>query len=198
MVASEAVWVRRSAIRPIPRYSLVSARAVEQVLGRVARWESDEVDWATEQQGHLDALQPALAAFLVKQVAAGEPLVSLARELRVCLFLLFESEHVEALQQVTADQLGASEAGLRADEELRVSDPVDPLDSEDIVGIEQPDVMNWLNASISSALAEQAEVIDVDDLGRVFRSLLVAVLALSEAVRAPKGLAAPRGGEPVV
>lgn len=197
--------VRRSAIRPIAHYSRVSGRAVDHVVQRILRENSREKssaeeiskNWFASGELQLQARQPALGQYLLRHVAASEDIQRLAQQLRVGIFLMFEHGHNGDLLVLGEDQLNVCEASLRADEELRISDPVDPMDTEDMVGVEQPELMSWLNARLAHVLSEQAETIDVDDVGKVFRSLLVAVLALSEAVQAPSGIDSDRERGPI-
>ena len=83
--------------------------------------------------------------------------------------------------------MAAADLALTADEELRRSDPRDALDSEDIVAIDQPALVAFVNEHIERTLAQNAVAVDVDDVDVVFRAILVEILALSQAVAPPPG-----------
>ena len=83
--------------------------------------------------------------------------------------------------------MAAADLALTADEELRRSDPRDALDSEDIVAIDQPALVAFVNEHIERTLAQNAVAVDVDDVDIVFRAILVEILALSQAVAPPPG-----------
>lgn len=145
------------------------------------------------------SVQPALSAYLQSEapLALQAQALEFGKELGVGVFLMFEAAHGGALETLTEQSIAASEAELRADEELRVAEPKDPLDSEDILAVEQAHLMAHLNTRLSETLAFHADAIDVDHVGQVYRSLVVAILALSKAVVAPRGYSPPREGESV-
>ena len=60
------------------------------------------------------------------------------------------------LRGSTEDAVAAADASLGADEELRRSDPMDALDSEDIVAIEQPALVSFVNEHIGRTLEKHA------------------------------------------
>jgi len=183
------VWVRRSAIRPVPRFAQVPASALaaarsETVQGR-------------EGLERLAAAQPALARFLRQRFE--QPLdataLALAQTLVARVFVAFESAFGERLGVATDDAVSLVEHSLATDEALRQSDPMDALDSEDIVGIEQPALVAFVNERIDETLDQHARSIDVDHVAVVFRTILVQILVLSQAVAPPPGFTTGRGPE---
>jgi hypothetical protein len=115
--------------------------------------------------------------------------------LALAVYVGFESFAGSALGALTAEAVAAADLALSADEELRRSDPRDALDSEDIVAIDQPALVAFVNDHIERTLEQHAEVVDVDDVDVVFRTILVEIVALSHAVAPPPGTA-PFGEEP--
>ena len=87
----------------------------------------------------------------------------------------------------------AARQRAKADEELRRGDPMDALDSEDIVAIEQPALVSFVNEHIGLTLDEHAGSVDVDHVAAVFRVILIEILALSHAVQPPPGHSTVRG-----
>jgi hypothetical protein len=183
------VWLRRSAIRPIPRY----ARVPESTLAALEATFSaaDERARQLARAGHerLKSEQPALAEYLAESWSPSldETALALGQMLAVAVFLAFEAFSPSPLEQLSAELLGAARLGLDADEELRRSDPTDPLDSEDIIAIEQPALVAFVNDHLGRTLERHADSVDVDDVALVFRTLLVEIIALSHVVARPPG-----------
>jgi hypothetical protein len=183
------VWLRRSAIRPIPRY----ARVPESTLAALEATFSaaDERARQLARAGHerLKSEQPALAEYLADSWSPSldETALALGQMLAVAVFLAFEAFSPSALEPLSAELLGAARLGLDADEELRRSDPTDPLDSEDIVAIEQPALVAFINDHLGRTLERHADSVDVDDVALVFRTLLIEIIALSHVVARPPG-----------
>jgi hypothetical protein len=141
--------------------------------------------------GHerLKSDQPALAEFLARQwsPALDETALALGQSLAVAIFLAFEAHSPSSLQRLGSEALSDARLGLDADEDLRRVEAADPLDSEDILAIEQPALIAFVNEQLSRTLERHADSVDVDDVALVFRTLLVEIIALSRAVRPPPG-----------
>ncbi|HVZ32884.1 MAG TPA: hypothetical protein VG963_10680, partial [Polyangiaceae bacterium] len=103
---------------------------------------ADERARALARIGHerLKSDQPALAEFLARQwsPALDETALALGQSLAVAIFLAFEAHSPISLQRLGPDALSDARLGLDADEDLRRVEAADPLESEDIVAIEQP------------------------------------------------------------
>ena len=81
--------------------------------------------------------------------------------------------------------LAAAETALKVEEELRAVHSDEPLELEDVMAIEQPAVLAFVNEHVDAALEPQdgaAGDVDVDDVHTVYRVVLVLTLALSHAV----------------
>ena len=184
------MWVRRSAIRPVPRFAQVPESAL--VLAASAA--------VSGRQGleRLAAAQPSLSRYLRQRFE--QPLdttaLALGQTLAASVFAAFEAAFGERLTVASDDTVSLVELSLAADEVLRQTDPMDALDSEDIVGIEQPALVAFVNEQIDETLDEHARSIDVDHVAVVFRTILVQILVLSQAVAPPPGFATGRGPDP--
>jgi hypothetical protein len=183
------VWVRRSAIRPVPSYARVPAHA----LHRVREGLGDDDDDA---RGQLDAAferfersQPAVAAHVASAMnrPLDETALALGYFLTLAVWMAFEYAHGDDVDEVGDEELRATAELLDLDEELRRSDPAETLDSDDVVAMEQPHVLDFVHEHLDVTLESHAEEIDVDDVHTVYRLVLVEVLALSYAVRRPAG-----------
>jgi len=135
--------------------------------------------------------QRALAEYLRQRLphSLDDVARALGQTLSVTLFMAFEETSTGELGPASADEVAAADAALDADEELRRADPVDALESEDIIAIEQPALVAFVNHHVGLALEKHADSVDVDDVALVFRALLVEIMALSHAMIPPDGAA---------
>ena len=77
---------------------------------------------------------------------------------------------------------------LELDEQIRLSDQAEVVDSDDVVAMEQPQLLEFIHEHLDAALEANADEVDVDDVHQVYRAILVLVLALSYAVRTPSNV----------
>jgi hypothetical protein len=183
------VWVRRSAIRPVPRFARVPPTAVAAVRAMLSGSDEQARSLAREGLERFNTEQRALARYLLERLShsRGDAALALGQMLTVAVFMAFESSPGTRLRGSTEDEVAAADASLGADEELRRNDPMDALDSEDIVAIEQPALVSFVNEHIGRTLEKHAGSIDVDHVAAVFRAILVEILALSHSVLPPPG-----------
>lgn len=194
MLPSEGVWVRRAAIRPVPLYARVSSHVLTAIETELA----DDDELAREQLdtafSRFEQSQPALAARVAD--ALGRPLdetaLALGYFLTLAVWLAFERNFEDRLSEVTADELEAAEQSLELDEELRRLDPAEAVDSDDVIAMEQPDVLGFVQEHLDAALEAHAGTVDVDDVDAIYRVVLVEILALSYAVEAPAHYVLPK------
>lgn len=161
------------------------------VEARLARGDGGSLAGGGDGLSRLESRQLALAGYLKTglQRSLDRVALQLAQTLSAAVFMAFEGLPGAVLRQASPDVIAAAEASLAADEALRRSEPCDALDSEDIVAIEQPALMAFVNQHIDAALEEHADSVDVDDVDIVFRLILVEILALSHSVVPPPGQA---------
>jgi hypothetical protein len=193
------VWVRRSAIRLVPRFARVPASAVAAVEAMLSGTDDRTRSLAREGLDRFNTEQRPLSRYVFERLqrSLDEPASGLGRMLVVAVFLAFESVPGLRLRPSSEDEVSAADAALAADEELRRTDPMDALDSEDIVAIEQPALVAFVNEHIGRTLEKHAGTIDVDHVAVVFRAILVEILTLSHAVEPPPGHSPARGREPM-
>jgi hypothetical protein len=192
-------WVRGAAIRPVPAYAVVPQATLAAVERELARDEDDarsELDLAFHR---FEETQPHLAAKMGDVLARpiDETALALGYFLSIAIWLAFERAFGERLAVVSEDALKATETALALEEELRASHSDEPLELDDVVAMEQPGILGFVNEHVEAALdpqrggveaedEEEGDEIDVDDVHLVYRAILVLTLALSHAV-APKG-----------
>lgn len=183
------MWVRASAIRPVPSFARVPSAALEAVRLGLAEDEDEarpELDAAFDR---FERQQPGLAAHIGDVL--GEPLdetaLALGYFLVLTIWLAFDKAHAEQIEQVSAESIAATQSLLTLDEELRRADPTESLDTDDVVGTQQPDLVQFVHEHMNATLEANASHIDVDDVDAIYRVVLVEILALSYAVQQPAG-----------
>lgn len=189
------MWVRGAAIRPVPPYAVVPREILERVEQELAEGglgTKSELDDAFER---FERTQPALAQHAADILARplDETALALGYFLTIAVWLGFERAFRDRLGVVTEEERAAADAALELEEQLRASNTEEPLDLEDVMAIEQPGVLAFLNEHVEAALEPEEDGssdVDVDDVHLVYRSVLVETLALSHAV-------APTGGAQV-
>ncbi|HEX2736180.1 MAG TPA: hypothetical protein VHM70_31480 [Polyangiaceae bacterium] len=183
------MWVRATAIRPVPAYARVPEGALEAVRMSLADDEDAaraQLDQAFER---FEREQPCLAAHIGDVLA--EPLdetaLALGYFLALATWLAFDRAHGNQIEQVGAEAIAATQELLELDEELRRADPSESLDTDDIIGMEQPELMDFVHEHVNATLESNSSDIEVDDVDTIYRVILVEILALSYSVYRPAG-----------
>jgi len=187
------MWVRGAAIRPVPRYAVVSAQTLDQI-------ERELADDSPRAHGELDGAfarfettQPHLADTISQVLSKplDETALALGYFLSISIWLSFERTFGDArLREVSLDAIAATREAIALEEELRAGRGDEPLDLDDVVSIEQPNVLAFVHEHVDAALdpsarpesrAEPREI-DVDDVHVVYRVIVLLTLCLSHAV----------------
>jgi len=187
------VWVRRAAIRPVPPYATVPLRSLADVEEQLAEDGDDARHRLDDAFSRFEETQPALAE-RVSQALNGpldETALALGYFLTLAIWLAFDSVFGTALDEVSETALVGVEESLQLDEQIRLSDPAEAVDSDDVVAMEQPDILTFVHEHLDAALEANASEVDVDDVHAIYRVVLIEILALSYAVRAPSNWVAP-------
>jgi len=181
------VWVRRAAIRPVPSYAHLPLRALTEVEEQLGEDDDLARERLDEAFNRFEATQPAMAERI--STTLGEPLdetaLALGYFLTLSIWLAFDNVFGADLTEVTETALTSVEEALQLDEQLRLADPAEAVDSDDVVAMEQPDTLAFVHEHIDAALEANANEVDVEDVHSIYHLVLVEVLALSYAVRAP-------------
>lgn len=186
------MWVRRAAIRPVPAYAQVPEHVLTTLEDELAEERDDaraELDRAFER---FEEVQPVLSSHLGDALAKqkDETALALGYFLTLAIWMGFERTFHGDLEVVDEVALAGVEESLTLDEELRVADPAEVMDSDDVVSMEQPHLVRFVHEHVEAALEAHADQVDVDAVHAVYRAVLVEILALSYAVRPPKNLGA--------
>ena len=190
------VWVRGAAIRPVPNYAVIHGVVLERIERELAHDVRPHRALAAPDPIDLEALftrfeqtQPALARRVtdVLDRPLDQTAVALGCFLSVTIWLAFERTFGKRLVEVTDEALGASEAALALEEELRAGHENEPFELEDIIEQQQPAILDFVHEHLEAALEGDAEPaernVDVDDVHLVYRAMLVLTVALSHAVK---------------
>ncbi len=183
------MFVHRAAIAPVPRYARVGSEAVEAVERSLGGDEAALQRALDRGFRDLSRRHPALAAWLSDVVSdrRDELAQSLGYFLVVTVFQAFQEAFPSRLGEVDRTTLDVAEASLEFDRRLRAEDGNEPLDSDDVVAMGQPAVVEFVHHHIAQAIEQGGSELDVDDLDRIYRAVLVEVIALTRAVQAPPG-----------
>jgi hypothetical protein len=187
------VWVRRAAIRPVPTYAQLPLRALSGVEDQLGEDDDQARERLDEAFNRFEETQPALADRISTTLSGplDETALALGYFLTLAIWLAFEATFGSALSEVSTTALSGVEESLQLDEQIRLSDPAEAVDSDDVVAMEQPDILAFVHEHLDAALGANANEVDVDDVHAVYRVVLVEILALSYAVKAPANWAMP-------
>lgn len=183
------MWVRATAIRPVPSYARVAASAIDAVRRGLADEDDSVRTQLDEAFDRFEREQPGLAAHIGDTLSSplDETALALGYFLTLVVWMGFERSHGAYLDEVTAESIQATEELLELDEQLRRKDPAEALDTDDVIAMEQPGLLEFVHEHLDATLDAHAEEVDVDDVHTVYRLVLVEILALSYAVRKPAG-----------
>ena len=193
------MWVRGAAIRPVPSYAVVDREFLDRIEEELAENGLSPKPDLDDAFGRFEQTQAALAQMAALTLARplDETALALGYFLTIAVWLGFERAFGARLAEVTEQELEAAQSALSLAEELRATHAHEPLELEDVMAIEQPGILAFINEHVEAALepgdgeSREAREVDVDDVHAVYRSVLVMTLALSHAV-APASGARPR------
>ncbi len=181
------MWVRRAAIRPVPRFAEVGEAVLVRIEDDLARDAEGSKLKLDEAFTRFEKTQPALSARLSEELARplDDTALALGYFLTLAVWLGFDETFGSEMSQVTELELTGVEESLDLDEQIRLSDPAEAVDSDDVIAMEQPHLLAFVNEHLDAALEANADEVDVDDVHKVYRLILIEILALSYAVRSP-------------
>lgn len=187
------MFLRKAALRPVPRWAVVDEEVIATVEASLEDDEKNLQESLDRGYSELDRLQPAIALWMADELSRvrDELVQSVGYFLSVTVYLAFREAFPTRLREVDEGMLQIAEATLAADEELRAEDPMEILDSDDVLAISQPSLVAYVQHHVGEALDQGEGEVDLDELDRVYRALLVQVIALSHAVASPTGELGP-------
>jgi len=187
------VFVRKAALRPVPSWAVVDSQFIEAVELSL---ETEDVELQVAlDRGYreFDAKQPALAAFAAAELSETEDELaqSLGYFLIVTVFLAFQEAFPRRMGAVAEAELNIAGEMLAVDEALRAEDPSEIMDSDDVVAMGQPSILSYVQHHVAEALEQGDGDVDLEQLDRVYRAVLVEVIALGQGVISPSGGVGP-------
>lgn len=183
------MFVRKAALRPVPRYAVVDEFALDTLEDALGEEEDDLQRALDDGYRAMDRLQPDLAAWIASQVSSrdDELAQSVGYFLAVTVYLAFREAFPTRLGPVDASSLALAVDTLDTDVELRANDPTEVMESDDIVAMGQPALVSYVQHHFDEAIAQSEPDADLRAFDTVYRAILVEVIALSHAVRSPDG-----------
>lgn len=183
------VFLRKAAIRPVPRWAVVDEMAIDALEENLGDGEDRLQQVLDAGYREMDRLQPHLAAWLATQVSTREDELaqSVGYFLAVTVYLAFREAFPTRLLPIDELSLQLAIETLSADEELRANDPHEVMESDDVVAMGQPLVLDYVQHHFDEALQQAEDGVDLEAFDVVYRTILVEVIALSHAVRPPDG-----------
>lgn len=187
------MFVQKAALRAVPAWAVVEPQHIEAVEQALDDEESDLQDALDRGYRELDAKQPAIAAFAAAELSEtqDELAQSLGYFLMVTIFMAFQEAFPRRLGEVPQAELEVAAEMLAVDEALRAQDPVEIIDSDDVVAMGQPNVLSYVQHHLAEALEQGDGDLDLEELDRVYRAVLVEVIALGQSVASPTGTVGP-------
>ena len=198
------MWVRGAAIRPVPPYAVVDREVLDRIEEELAENGLSPKSDLDDAFGRFEQTQVARAQSAAQVLARplDETALALGYFLTIAVWLAFERAFGARLCEVDDQALEAAQSALTLEEELRATHAHEPLELEDVMAIEQPSILAFVNEHVEAALEpsdghghasgeREAREVDVDDVHAVYRNVLVLTLALSHAVSPVSG-ARPR------
>ncbi|MBL8741735.1 MAG: hypothetical protein JNK04_11595 [Myxococcales bacterium] len=185
------MWVRRAAIRPVPEFAKIPAWVVERLEDELTEAIGDGEVTPTILDEALERFendQPVLSDHISEVVGRQkrEPALGFGYFLMIAVYLAFERAFPGDIQTIEAVSIKSTEEALMLDEEIRMADPAEVVESDDVIAMEQPHLCKYVQEHLDAALEAHANDIDVDDVHAIYRAVLVEILTLSYAVRPPR------------
>lgn len=167
----------------IPRYALDKVREELLVDGEDAHDRLDEAFEDFEEQ------QPVVASHVGQILSRplSEPAMALGFFLSLSIWLAFEHTHGAAVQCVTSEELHSTKELMSFDEGLRREESQESLETADVIGMEQPALVEFVHQHMEATLDLRHSEVTADEMQLIYRTVLVEILALSYAVQAPMG-----------
>jgi hypothetical protein len=182
------MWVRRAAIRPVPSYAKVVTLDVERVEDSLSSDDPESEERLAQALGRFEATQPALSARVAAEL--GRPLdetaLALGYFLSIAVWMTFEASFGARLGEVHESDIEAASQALALDEELRRDAPDEAVDTDDVVAMEQPAMVEFVRGHVEVALEAHSDEVEIDDVDSIYRLILLEIVSLSHSVRPPE------------
>lgn len=183
-------FLRKAALRPVPRWAVIDEDVVTTMESQL-EGEGDALQHTLDTTfREMDRKQPVLAQWLAERVSdrSDDLAQSLGYFLAVTVYLAFREAFPTRLATVDETQLALAIETFAADEQLRRDDPAEIMETDDVVAMTQPSLVHFIQHHLDEAIEQAGESPDLEAFDHVYRTVLVEVVALSHAVTPPEGL----------
>ena len=181
------MWVRQRAIRSVPSYARIETTTLEKIE---AGFDDSDGGQAKLERAfeRFERTQPTLADHFAQlfQRPLEETSLALGYFLSLSIWLAFEESFGPRLNLVGDADLQAAAQSLQLDEQLRRDDPHESVDTDDVIAMEQPAIVEFIREHVDVALENSSETVKVEEIDVIYHSILIEVLALSQAVKPPE------------
>ncbi|RYE79489.1 MAG: hypothetical protein EOO74_03635, partial [Myxococcales bacterium] len=175
------MWVRRAAIRPVAPHARVPEEVLDRVEESLTTPDGGEDDTFARTFARFESEQPALASRVASVLARpmGETPLALGYFLSLAVWLAFAESFGPRLRTVTEEEAEATLEALQLDEELRQEAPDEVVETDDVIAMEQPHLVDFVREHIDVALEADPIGVEVEEVDLIYRMVLLAVVALS-------------------
>ena len=181
--------LHRAAIAPIPKFAAVAEHAIDAIEQALVERDDDLQAFLDQEHRNFDHRQPHLCAWIAGHLSdvRDELAQSLGYFLTVSVYMAFAEAFPSRLTEVDDHAIELAERTLLTDEELRAHDPNRVMGSDDVVAMDQPALLQFVQFHVDEALSQSNHDIDLNQLDHIYRTTLIEVIALSHAVASPTG-----------
>ncbi len=184
------MWVRRAAIRPIPTFAQIPEHVLHHFEDLLVENYPDTREFVDQSFSKLEGNQPALFEYVMKILNRDLDQFALALGYFLSLATWFSFDHLfgDTLCAITPMELAGVRESLQLDEQLRLADPLESLDTDDVIAIEQPHLLHFIQEHLSALMENSTDEMDLDHVHEIYQMILTEVLALSYAIKPPAHL----------
>lgn len=181
------VWVRRAAIRPVPPYARVPEQALERVEESLTVSDGGQDDTFSRTFALFEEAQPSLATRVATVLAKpmGETPLALGYFLSLAVWMSFDQCFGERVRVVSEEDIEAAMEALQLDEELRQEAPDEAIETDDVIAMEQPHLVDFVREHIDVALEADPIGVEVEEVDVIYRLVLLVIVSLSYSVESP-------------
>lgn len=165
-------------------------QALERVEQNLTATERSSTDLFAQTFSLFERGQPAfserVAAVLARPL--GDTPLALGYFLSLAVWMAFEQTFGARLRKVTEEEIEATMESLELDEELRQDAPDEAVETDDVIAMEQPHLVDFVREHIDIALEADPVGVEVEEVDTIYRMVLLEIVVLSYAVDAPGSL----------
>lgn len=173
----------------MPSYARIPRTALERVRQELLADGEDAQERLDDAFDRFEDMQPALSDYIgsILERPSSDAATALGFFLSLSIWMAFDHYHGHSLREVGEDELHSTRELLTLDGVIREAEPADPLETVDVIGMEQPALVEFVHEHVNATLDFREGTVEADELQLVYRMVLVEVLALSYAVKMPAG-----------